>query len=158
MMLVTIPRIMWAAMQMAVTAVTLAWAGSAAFAADFDDVVLPEAVISSDSEATDASPDVEPGILLGDTMPGYEAFPDQDCLDCPNCADCSPGSRCDACDPPYGLVNRLIDNKHACWTFRTDALLLWRDAPRNQPLIDTFPAGLSALTANQLESTPAAGR
>ena len=157
MMLVTIPRIMWAAMQMAVTAVTLAWAGSAAFAADFDDVVLPEAVISSDSEATDASPDVEPGILLGDTMPGYEAFPDQDCPDCPHGVDCSPGSRCDACDPPYGMVNRLIDNKHACWTFRTDALLLWRDAPRNQPLINTSPAGLTALNANQLESTPAAG-
>jgi hypothetical protein len=55
------------------------------------------------------------------------------------------------------MINRLIDNKHACWTFRTDALLLWRDAPRNRPLINTYPDGLPALNANQLESTPAAG-
>ena len=159
MMLVTIPRIMWAGMQMAVTAATLVWIGHAAFAADFDDVALPDAVISNDSEATDAYPDVEPGILSrdtmpGDTMPGDEAFPDQDC---PHGGDCQPGSRCDACDPPYGMINRLIDNKHACWTFRTDALLLWRDSPRNQPLIETFPGGLPTLTANQLNSTPAAG-
>ena len=159
MMLVTIPRIIWAAMQMAVTAATLVWAGSAAIAADFDDVVLPESVISGDSEATDTAPDAEPRILSGDTMPGDtmpgdEAFSDQDC---PHGADCHAGSRCDACDPPYGMINRLIDNKHACWTFRTDALLLWRDAPRNQPLINTSPAGLTALNANQLESTPAAG-
>jgi len=61
------------------------------------------------------------------------------------------------CDPPYGMINRLIDNKHACWTFRTDALLLWRDSPRSRPLFDTSSGGLTALNANQLNSTPAAG-
>jgi hypothetical protein len=157
MMRVSIPQIMWSGMQMAVTAATLACAGSAAFAADFDDVVLPESVISGDSEATDAAPDAEPRILSGDTMPGDDAFGSPDYQDCPHGADCQPGNRCDACDPPYGMINRLIDNKHACWTFRTDALLLWRDAPRDQPLINTSPEGFTALNANQLESTPAAG-
>ena len=71
--------------------------------------------------------------------------------------DCHPGCGCKNCDPPYGMVNRLIDNKHACWTFRTDALLLWRDSPRSRPLFDTSPGGLPALNANQLNSTPAAG-
>lgn len=158
-MLVRIPGIMRTGMQMAVTAATLVWAGHAAFAADFDDVALPDAVISNDSEATDAYPDVEPGILSGDIMPGDimpgdGVFPDQEC---PHAADCRPGQHCDVCDPPYGMINRLIDNKHACWTFRTDALLLWRDAPRSSQLINTFPGELSALNANQLESTPAAG-
>jgi hypothetical protein len=157
MMRVSIPQIMWSGMKMAVTAATLAWAGSATFAADFDDVVLPESVISGDSEATDAAPDAEPRILSSDAMPGDDAFGTPDYQDCPHGADCQPGSRCDACDPPYGMVNRLIDNKHACWTFRTDALLLWRDAPRSKSLINTFPGGLTALNANQLESTPAAG-
>jgi hypothetical protein len=157
-MRVTIPRIVWAGMQTAATAATLAWAGYAVVAADFDDVVLPEAVTSSDSEATDGEPRDLSGVLIpGDDMPGDAAFGTPDCQDCPDGANCSPGNGCDACDPPYGLVNRLIDNKHACWTFRADALLLWRDAPRYQPLIDNFPSSFPALTANQLNSSPAAG-
>jgi hypothetical protein len=71
--------------------------------------------------------------------------------------DCPHHGNCDACDPPYGLVNRLIDNKEACWTLRIDALLLWRNSPRVQPLYETLPGGLTALDAHQINSTPAGG-
>jgi hypothetical protein len=82
---------------------------------------------------------------------------DAACQECPQDASCQPGSRCDRCAPPYGMVNRLIDNKEACWTLRIDALLLWRNAPRQQPLYQTLPAGTTALDAHQINSTPAGG-
>lgn len=82
---------------------------------------------------------------------------DAACQDCPHGASCRHGSRCDKCAPPYGMVNRLIDNKEACWTLRIDALLLWRNSPRQQPLYQTLPGGLTALDAHQINSTPAGG-
>jgi hypothetical protein len=152
-MRVTILRILTTGTRLAVAAGTMAWAGTTALAIDFEEAAIPEAMASDGSTAMEGGfTGEEPWTTAGDettAMPEYQ--------DCPNGADCMPGSGCKNCDPPYGMVNRLIDNKHACWTFRTDALLLWRDAPRNQPLIDTFPDGLPALNANQLESTPAAG-
>jgi hypothetical protein len=78
------------------------------------------------------------------------------------CEHCQSGTwgwgrgRCDACDPPYGMVNRLIDNKHACWTFRADALLLWRESPPARELGELVPVtGLP--NAQDLDSPGAAG-
>jgi hypothetical protein len=66
------------------------------------------------------------------------------------------GQRCDACDPPYGMVNRLIDNKEACWTVRTESLLLWRNAPRSREMSSFIPiTGLP--NADVLNSPGAAG-
>ena len=149
----TIQRIMRTGARAALTVGTLAWVGTTALAAGFDESVIPEVVAADDGEAVDGA------ILQGEpwSSSGDEAFATSECQNCPHGDDCQPGSRCDTCDPPYGMINRLIDNKHACWTFRTEALLLWRDSPRSRDLVSTFPAGTTALNANQLESTPAAG-
>jgi len=67
--------------------------------------------------------------------------------------------RCGACDPP-GLFQRLAalhDKTGACWAVRTDAILMWRNAPRNRPLFNSFDpvtttVGPQSLNANSLES------
>ena len=61
-----------------------------------------------------------------------------------------------------GLLQVLHDQKCATWTFRSDALILWRNSPNDIPLYSyTAPTpngfGATALSAGQLESTPAAG-
>ena len=61
-----------------------------------------------------------------------------------------------------GLLQVLRDQKCATWTFRSDALLLWRNSPNDIPLY-SYTAntpngyGATALSAGQLESTTAAG-
>lgn len=95
--------------------------------------------------------------LVGDAP--YETEPADGFDACPGAGSCPGCGHCgDACDPPYGMINRLIDNKKACWTLRTEALLLWRNAPRSTPLVSTtaFPS-TPAFDAHQLESTLAAG-
>lgn len=64
-----------------------------------------------------------------------------------------------ACDAP-GLLQFLgiyHDRNNACWTLRTDALLLWRNAPSSRPIYstivpDTDELGPTALDANDLNS------
>ena len=77
----------------------------------------------------------------------------------------------DACSYPRdqgpfqqpGLLQVLHDNKCATWTFRSDALLLWRNAPQGLPIYSDLNAttpngfGATALDASQMQSTPAAG-
>jgi hypothetical protein len=132
----------------ALLAGTLAGIGTTAFAVEFEDAVVPEAIAADGIDGLGMAEDAAPWTTQGE-------FPQ----DQPDCPEYSQQQVCceDGCDPPYGMINRLIDNKHACWTFRTDAILLWRDSPRSRPLFDTFPGGLTALNANQLNSTPAAG-
>jgi len=61
-----------------------------------------------------------------------------------------------------GLLQVLRDQKCATWTFRSDALLLWRNSPNDIPLY-SYTAntpngfGATAFSAGQLQSTPAAG-
>lgn len=150
---VTILRTVVSGMRAMVAAATLCWAGATVHADNFEESYSPEAIASDGNEALQ-SPVVEGEAwpTSGDGMPARE-----ECQDCPYDAACRSGSRCGTCDPPYGMINRLIDNKHACWTFRTEALLLWRDSPRNRSLVDSFQNGFTALNASQLESTPAAG-
>jgi hypothetical protein len=64
-----------------------------------------------------------------------------------------------ACQP-RGLVQRLFDhhaNSDSCWIGRTDALILWRNAPPDRPLIDNGLVTGPLLNANGLDSTAAAG-
>ena len=73
------------------------------------------------------------------------------CPGCPNCCENGP-------TPPYGLFNRLIDNKNAYWTGRVDALILSRNAPGSRPLYTFNPASAGpVLDANQLESIASVG-
>lgn len=139
---------------MLLTAVVLVECGMARLpAADFESeptlgTIVAEGEAYPEDAGTEGVPMVDAGGYDGAGVYEPEAYSN---------GDCQPGCGCKNCDPPYGMVNRLIDNKHACWTFRTDALLLWRDSPRSRPIFDTFPGGLTALNANQLNSTPAAG-
>ena len=61
-----------------------------------------------------------------------------------------------------GLLQVLRDQKCATWTFRSDALILWRNSPNDIPLY-SYTAntpngyGATALSAGQLESATAAG-
>ena len=149
----TIQRIVRSGVRAALTVGALAWVGTQGMAADFEESLIPEVVAADGGEAMDEE------VVQGEpwSSSGEQPFATPECQDCPHGDDCQPGSRCDTCDPPYGLFNRLIDNKHACWTFRTEALLLWRDSPRSRALVNTLPGDTTALNANQLESTPAAG-
>ena len=145
--------------------------------ASWNDGLLTAALLTAFVAASVPAADFELGPSSGTMITEGEAFPEDNVLEgaplsgnggydgsgfsdpeaYPADEVCQPGCGCKNCDPPYGMINRLIDNKHACWTFRTDALLLWRDSPRSRPLFDTSPGGLTALNANQLNSTPAAG-
>jgi hypothetical protein len=89
-----------------------------------------------------------------------------ECEECRAGRRCADGHRCRLvdCDPPglFQLLARLHRQSDACWTGRADALLLWRNAPRDRPLVSSYdPVGAVygpvALNANQLDSTPAAG-
>jgi len=56
-----------------------------------------------------------------------------------------------------GLFQWWAHNKQACWTLRTDAIVMWRNAPRNRPLFNAFnpitqTVGLQSLNADTLES------
>ncbi len=127
---------------------SLAGSAKTAPAVEFENAGVSETIAADDADWSGLAQDAEPWIAQGDesqTLVG--------------CSRCCPEDNChgECGEPPYGAVNRLIDNKHACWTLRTEALLLWRDSPRSKPLFDTAPDGLTALNANQLNSTPAAG-
>jgi len=75
---------------------------------------------------------------------------------CPSCT----GAGCDQCCP-----SALIDacgcgnghGKKACWIGRADALILWRNAPPDRPLLDNALVVGPLLNANGLDSEAAAG-
>ncbi len=63
-----------------------------------------------------------------------------------------------------GLLQVLRDKKCATWTFRADALLLWRNSPQGLPIYSQYMPtvtpngyGATALDASQMESGMAAG-
>jgi hypothetical protein len=71
---------------------------------------------------------------------------------------CPPAQPCvpDVLHQP-GLVQCLAAHKNACWTFRSDAILLWRNAPSERPIYSTIDPGTggigpTALDANNLNS------
>lgn len=65
---------------------------------------------------------------------------------------------CDSCVgggcPP---ARRSWKKEGICWVGRTDALILWRDAPPARPLVDLGLSGVPVLNANGMDSEAAAG-
>lgn len=119
------------------------------------------------------------GPLDAAIVPLAEPVPTDDAMaiEAPNAADdfVSCASACDSpachargicngacCDAPGvldqpGLFQLWSHNKQACWTMRTDAILMWRSAPRNRPLFTSFnpvadTVGPQSLNADTLES------
>ena len=94
-----------------------------------------------------------------DSTSGYDAAtcldPASGCGGRCSTGDCSSGCS-DISDPP-GFLQFLGHNKNACWTFRSDAILLWRNAPSERPIYSTIDPGTgglgpTALDANNLNS------
>ncbi|NDC54245.1 MAG: hypothetical protein EBZ74_08125 [Planctomycetia bacterium] len=88
-----------------------------------------------------------------------------------DCCSLGAGSPCPHCAPfadqhaggRSGLLQRLADRRACndrCWTGRVDAIILWRNAPRDRPIFSqtidptTAALGPTALNANQLISDP----
>jgi hypothetical protein len=122
-------------------------------AAGFEAADIPHAVAVDDAEATEVVSGGDSWAVSGSVASAFDPDGMAGCQP----AECQSGGHCDACDPPYGLVNRLIDNKQACWTFRTDGLMLWREAPRVQSLTSFVPSGATVPNAHDLNSPLAAG-
>lgn len=68
------------------------------------------------------------------------------------CTSCN-GDGCGQ-DDPLGCLRK---KDGGCWIGRADALLLWRNAPPDRPLVDNGLVAGTLLNANGLDSTPAAG-
>ena len=151
------------------------------------DALLVDDVPQADGRTIDSPIDGDGGEPLGDVPPGEEVPLASDatgkvfgfsmpnlslpqfgsasapaaCTDgtCGTCRNCCRTTMVD-CDPP-GLLQKLCnlhDKSNACWSGRVDALILWRDAPPNRPLVETgdnVPRQL--LNANSMQSTAAAG-
>jgi hypothetical protein len=71
------------------------------------------------------------------------------------CTGCENG--CNECQHPSFLERCLTHHKDACWVGRADALILWRNAPPDRPLVESSTTGFPILNANGLDSTAAAG-
>lgn len=72
------------------------------------------------------------------------------------CASCSGGCADDCC-PPDDAWCGLHRKNGVCWVGRADALLLFRDAPPDRPLVESGIGGLPVLNANGMDSPAAAG-
>jgi hypothetical protein len=55
------------------------------------------------------------------------------------------------------MIDTCCHDKKACWIGRVDALILWRNAPPDRPLIDNGLIVGPLLNANGMDSTAAAG-
>ncbi len=71
------------------------------------------------------------------------------------CSSCS-GTGCDQCCPS-AMIDTACHDKKGCWIGRVDALILWRNAPPDRPLVDNDVVAGTLLNANGMDSTAAAG-
>jgi hypothetical protein len=71
------------------------------------------------------------------------------------CSSCT-GIGCDQCCPS-AVFDSCCHEKNACWIGRVDALILWRNAPPDRPLVDNGLVTGTLLNANGMDSTAAAG-
>ena len=119
--------------------------------------VLVESGIPQDGQsfATDGVVASDDGggerILEGGDTP-YEAYASSGDGCCPNCT----GAGCDQCCPS-AMIDTGCHEKKACWIGRADALILWRNAPPDRPLVDNALVTGPLLNANGMDSTAAAG-
>jgi hypothetical protein len=70
---------------------------------------------------------------------------------------CTSGCHAGGLADTSGLYRFLGHSKNACWTLRSDAILLWRNAPESRPIYSTIdPAtgglGPTALNADEMNS------
>jgi hypothetical protein len=120
--------------------------------------VLVESGMPYDGQAMAEGGLVEPGmgnaerVIEGGGEPEYEAFAFSGDGCCSSCT----GVGCDQCCPE-ALIDTRCHEKKACWIGRVDALLLWRNAPPDRPLIDNGLVVGPLLNANGMDSTAAAG-
>jgi len=119
--------------------------------------VLVESGIPQDgqslAEEDVVAPDASGGeqILDGGGTP-YEAYAFSGDSCCPSCT----GAGCDQCCQS-ALIDTGCHEKKACWVGRVDALVLWRNAPPDRPLVDNALVTGPLLNANGMDSTAAAG-
>jgi hypothetical protein len=78
--------------------------------------------------------------------------------DCTSC-DSLPCGCAKPCGRHRSALIELCPHGHGdgCWIGRADALILWRNAPPDRPLIEAGTTGAPLLNANGLDSTAAAG-
>jgi hypothetical protein len=76
------------------------------------------------------------------------------------CGSLGCGGQCEACCPgacpPAQPWCGVHDKQGICWVGRADALILWRSAPPDRPLVETGLGGVPVLNADGMDS-PAAG-
>jgi hypothetical protein len=88
--------------------------------------------------------------MVGDG--GYEDFRFAGAGCCTSCT----GAGCNQCCPS-AIIDTGCHEKKACWIGRVDALILWRNAPPDRPLVDNGLVTGTLLNANGMDSTAAAG-
>jgi len=93
----------------------------------------------------------------GLVLDGQEAFADagDSIFDGYGCTSCT-GAGCDECRRS-ALIDHCGHQKNGCWIGRVDALILWRNAPPDRPLINNALVTGPLLNANGMDSTAAAG-
>ena len=118
-------------------------------------VALPEQTAPFDSEMMQQSISATPLSTTADDVSSATIEDGQPLFMtgmCPPVQPCVP----DVLHQP-GLIQCLAANKNARWTLRSEALLLWRNAPPSRPIYSTVDPetdslGSTALNANQLNS------
>ena len=116
---------------------------------------LPEQTAPFDSEMLQQSISATPLSTMADDVSSATIEDGQPlCMTgmCPPVQPCVP----DVLHQP-GLIQCLAANKNAHWTLRSEALLLWRNAPSERPIYSTIDPGTgglgpTALDANNLNS------
>jgi hypothetical protein len=117
--------------------------------------VLVQSSPSYREENVVVEPGHEPMFGDGETVVGDGAYADFGAAGggcCPSCT----GVGCDECCPS-ALFDSGCHEKNACWIGRVDALILWRNAPPDRPLVNNGLVAGTLLNANGMESTAAAG-
>jgi hypothetical protein len=94
------------------------------------------------------------GVMVSDLAGGDRC--DACACGSPDCRGCGHGWFNNDCEPP-GLVQRIMKASDACWIGRVDALVLWRNAPPDRPILNDGPVVGTVLNANGMDSTAAAG-
>lgn len=73
------------------------------------------------------------------------------------CQACEAGHCRDGSCGNHGLLGPMLHGCDICWVGRVDALIAWRDAPPDRPLVETGLSGIPVLNANGMDSPAAAG-
>ncbi|MCE9629169.1 MAG: BBP7 family outer membrane beta-barrel protein [Planctomycetia bacterium] len=134
--------------------------GTFTLAQDAWDVDPPNSVLVDSHDFSEVAP-AEAGVTTADdTAYAVTPYGQQGCgaegctVDCLSCVD---GAYPTGCCAPQNPFCGLHDKGNACWIARTDALILWRNAPPARPLVNTGLAGRPILNANGMDSEAAAG-